>query len=1195
MNKEYTIPILWSKLIILICLLNILLPFSCFSQSGTISGSGTLTYNSDGSVTVNGTKIFTSHISTVNENVDNMLQMDIIRLFYSDTDLTGGIKARMNEGGKVTLSIYAYDSSSPSKKGGLLYRINSQKTSTGSFIGNPELVPSPLGEGMINSDLIKVLVAGCNTWIVNKTRVTGNINLFTSTIAYINGKVNPIIETPLNNELKGNNYKLTQPVILEISIQNATLMQQGIKCPGLVHQFDLADYFNPDKALSVRVKVNGIVAQTYKAGNVDPTPLNLRMGDQVTYDVTYQGIDTPIIEGTSGVWIARFAGDLMYYCTPSVKPGEFNPWIGYDSRVHNMQLRNYKGTPAFTLKVPNWSKTGNVWSWSWTMQRRMDANKRKYQVSHVWTKYKILKSGAKQRNNQREGLNIQFLEYWQNGGNSDFREYKGDAKYVMGFDDDELLYVNSQYHDAISHPPLSGGGIAKLDSIPSRGMPEGYDQLYDEMTGYPVQGFPLNMIVSAYKKNREWKLKGNGSYAGNYDGYEIQDLGTGENHPDGNGTGNNKAPGIVYIKAGGQVVTVKMNVTAPLVDDKGFYGALEGNRWPAYDERNMPYTLSGLQGLSIEELDKYSMVYEGSNAIGNLFSQIKNLRDLPSSEKSSIATSGKWTATFDNNYPNYSAITVFYQKTPTSEKVMIAGKELKSIFMLFLGESNLEGKGLGAKIWLNDFRDTKDSEYSILRRFGNKEKYMKPDTRTYTFPVGTTTTFQAWDGDPHLTYDPGVEWFLSSRTLAKRIPDNYLDGTAPEVISPYMKYYINGLEQTAGRRGKEFTYTWNTPGTYTLKMVYRIDEGLTSYQHKINIVNYPSAPKHLGKIAVRKLSLQETKWLGVSAPEDYRVFEVVDVYSKYMYKDGPRANSPYVNRWAGYNDYASNYEWNRSRAFFVDDFVNNYNNLDWFWSYWALHYSSNWRDKLANGLPSYVGNNQVTRVITTELDKFADPITNLFKGITQAKWQYTVPLVSFCDFQGDRMRTNPSCLYDLKYMWNNNDGAFTGNVILPDDPSKIQAPDISDEQKNKMEFYYDLKSGKKTILEIKGLSSLYVNVRNVYEGKDTFIAEMNYTPSKRFASVATDTRPESMTENIKVSPNLLKNNEDMNIQIYSIEEQVVNLLISDLSGKMVVEYNYNIPAGYSNRVYNVGQLSSGLYIVKITTNDKSITEKIIVE
>lgn len=1166
-----------------------------FSQSGTITGSGTVTYNADGSVRITGSKTFTSHISARDESIDNMPQIDLISLYYEDADLTGGIKANVNTSGNVTLSVYSCTNTVPPAKGPLLYKKQLTSSSPSVWGGSPVSMPWPGGTGTVKSDQIKALAYLCTTWLVNKSRSPNPLNLFTSTMAYIHREVNPLIESNLNNYIKGNNYKPLQPVIIEVSAKDATIMKNGIKFPGMVGDFDLANYFDSSKAMSVTIKVNGVAKGTYNAGNKNPTPVNCKMGDLITFDVTYRGSGKPTIEGVAGTWTARFAGDLMYYCTPSVTPGEFNPWIGYDSRVHNMQLRRYKGDPDFQLKVPDWNhSTGNLYTWSWTAQRRTDANKVKYQPSHVWIKYKTLASGAKQRNNQREGLNMQFLEYWQGGGKSDFRTYQGDAEYMMGFDDDELFYLNSQYHDAIHHPPL--GGIAKLDSIPSRGMPEGYDQLYDELTGYPSQGFPLNTIVSAYKKNREWVLNHNGDYDEKYNGYEIQDLGTDENHPDGTATGNNKAPGIIYIRGGSQVVTIKLNTSAPVANDLGFYGLLEGNRWPAYYEMGVPYTLKGLTGLSVAELDKFSMVYEGSDALGNLNSQVKLLKDLSQSEKTSISSTGRWTAVFDNTFPTYSSVTVYYQNSPTSKKVMIAGKELKPLFMLFLGEKNLEGKGLGAKIWLNDFRLASTSEYTVKRKFGNIDKYMKPNVREYTFPVGTTTTFEAWDGDPHLMYDPGIEWFLSSRTLAKRIPDSYLDGTAPGVVSPYLKYYINGQEQTAGRSGKNFTYTWNTPGTYTLKVVYRIEGGLTSYQHQIKIINHPSQPEAKGRINWRNLTPQERKFLGISVAgaETVRMFEVLDVYSQYMYKDGPRANTPYVNRWADYNDYASQYEWNRNCSPYQTDFINSYNNRDWYWHYWALHYSSNWRDKFPTGLPPYVGDNQVTRVLTTELDVFSTEIAALFRPLTQAKWQYTVPLVSFTDYQGDRMRTNPSCLYDLNYFWNNNNGAFSGNPILPDDPSKIQAPDITDEQKDRMELYYDLKSGRKIVLPVSREEGFYVSVRNVFGQTDRFIAQTSYNSSLPI-SRSVDINELSLNDSLRILPNPVEKDGQLNVQTYTHLSGCLKAELLTSTGQRIKNWEYNYPAGGGCLICDLSGISAGMYVMVVQLQDQVVSQKIIIK
>lgn len=1072
------------------------------AQSGTITGTGTITYLENGATKVDGDKLFTSYVAMDRKDALKMVTLDALSLFSISADLTGGIKAQVGADGFVQLIVYAYSENTRDRKGNIIYSMTLTKSSS-TYGGVPKQVPC-FGR-YASSDDIVALLQGADTYFIDPSKVSKriNTNLFKTSLVYYFDKVPPDFPNDYYSAVKGNNYSPEQPIIVEVAVKNSTVDPNGIKIPGLFEEFDLANYFDPNRDLTVSFFLNGKLVQTNKSGNVNPTIIGATMGDSISYEVTYNGTKPPRVEGIPSVWIARFAGDLMYYCSPNTNPGEFNPWIGYDSRVHNMQLRRYDGDPNFTLKVADWERSGNVWSWGTVAQRRMDARKDKYQAAYTWIKYKTLKSGAKQRNNQREGLNIQFLDYWQNGLNSNYNQYRGVTKYIMGFDDDELFYLNSQHYDAKLFPPGPGGGIAKLDSIPSRGMPEGYEQIYDIRTGYPTQGFPLNIIVSAYKMNREINLNRNTSYHTNYDGYEIQDNGTSEKYPLGDGTGNVAQPGVIKFHAGNKVVEFRLTVVAPLTTDKGMYGSLIGNMWPGYYEKENKYTLIGLKGKSIEELNKYSMTYEGTDALGNISRQIVNLKELSQQEKLNISNNGEWTASFDNTNPTYACVSAFYQRTPTSSKVIIAGKELKSIFLLFFGESNLEGKGLGAKIWLNDFRSKKYGDFTVPRKFGNETKYMTPFVRTYTFHTNTTTTFEAWDGDPHLFYDPGVEWFLSSRTLAERIPDSYLDGTAPGVTTPYLKYYINGVEQKSGRSGKKFTYTWKTPGEYVLRVEYRSAGNLTAYQHKIVIIDYPPLQKLdvMAKIVPLKLTANEATWFNIKNPDDYRIFEVQDVYSDYEYKSGPRACVPYINRWADHNDYASRYAWTVKNAPEQTGYLINYSDLDWFWKYWALHYSSNWRDNLPNGLPPYVPNDLVTRIIGSELDKFATPISRLFDRVQYAKWQYTVPLVSYTDFQGNRMRTNPSCIYDINYMWNNAVGAFSGQPVLPPSSSYIQAPDITDDQKDRQDLYCDLKSGRKILVYVKG-QEFTVGVTNAYLARnmitgetiktDTFISDYHY-------------------------------------------------------------------------------------------------------
>ncbi len=174
------------------------------------------------------------------------------------------------------------------------------------------------------------------------------------------------------------------------------------------------------------------------------------------------------------------------------------------------------------------------------------------------------------------------------------------------------------------------------------------------------------------------------------------------------------------------------------------------------------------------------------------------------------------------------------------------------------------------------------------------------------------------------------------------------------------------------------------------------------------------------------------------------------------------------------------------------NFVNHYDFTTWFWDNWALHYSSNWRDKNPDGLPNYVPNNAVTRVNDLELDIFSDYIkAHLFTPTPVANWQSVVPLVSYTDYQGNRLRTNPSCIYDIHAVWDNQTGAFSGKPKIPSDPAAIQAPDISDDDKDRQELYHDLKSNRKFLLT-KATQTSYLAVYNVApKGGETFIAVKN--------------------------------------------------------------------------------------------------------
>lgn len=1080
------------KSLFLILLWLVLLPPKSFAQQGTITGTGTVFF-AGSLVKVSGQKTFTSYINK--DNVADMVQLDAIRLFNMNADLGGHIIPG-HSGGEIEFTIFAFDSTLPASgyKGAILYKLIYKDDQV-----NPSLIPSPFNPTVsIKSTDMKLLLYGAKTNLAKQGTISTNLSK--TTLAYIKQQV--LVgydkENPLVDLLRGNNYLLTQPVIVEVKMKDAALSNyNGLKAPGLVQQFDLANYFDLENTggLKVEVFVNNRSKHTYSSKTPDAVIIDATMGDEIRFEVSpkYPTNNTPpIIEGIPDVWIARFAGDLMYYCSPSITPAEYKPWIGFDSKVHTLQMRRYPSN-SYKTKIRNWDIGLGSTSWTWeiTASRKMDANIVKQDSLNIWRKWQGAngvddKKGI-QRNDQREGLNIQFLNYWQGGLRSFFDNYAtNNSKYFMGFDSDALLYLNTnKYNTKLNPPPFyPNGGVLKLDVLPWRYMPEGKDQIVDVTTGYPAQGFTPGIMVQAYQANRE-ALDGNTKYNTfkRYNGYEIQDKGTDYVHPDGTGTGNKAAPGAVTVRKDNMVVRFKMNVKAPFNDSKGFYGSITGETWPAYFEKNIPYTLSGLEGLSDLELDKFVLEYSGTNTNGDIAGiQTKRLSDLTTPEKQSIKNTGKWTVLFNNEAPVYSCITAYYQRVQNSERAMIAGKELKSLYLLFFGDKNLgEAKGgLGANTWWNDYRTKEDAAqgYIVQKNMGGATNYIKPIVKSYVYKKGSTTIFTAWDGDPHMFMET-PEFYLSSRTKAKRITDNYLDGKKDSLVAPYLQFYINGvLQPKTLQNGKDITIRWDNVGDFELTVKYRNTEGnLTSLTNHIKIVDYEDPIK--GLIARRPLTVNEGTYLGITNHTSWDVLEVNDVLSRTKYIESARANGtpPGLNRWADFNDFKATYLWRNSdnaelkQPTEFQSKINTYLTTPptWFWNNWCLHYSSNWQDGDAEKVPPYVNNNTVLRITSNQLDLYNTYLSNhLFTPTPPAAWQRVMPLVSITDFQGYRMRYNPSCIYDLSATWNNMTGAFSGTAYYGTASDSL-APDISDTDKNRQEFYYKLK-GKEILIIPKATS-----------------------------------------------------------------------------------------------------------------------------
>ena len=182
----------------------------------------------------------------------------------------------------------------------------------------------------------------------------------------------------------------------------------------------------------------------------------------------------------------------------------------------------------------------------------MDPDVSNYVAPHTWCKEKytrkadqyttpceVLGLGPTQRNNQREGLNMELLHAWDNwqGDYAYEGHYSGDT-YIAGLDPDELVTFNDSLGDQVA--------LFKL--------PEGHEPWKVVPDGEGTSA--LNDVITAYQKHRE-KIDNDRHYDVPYTGYELQDVGTSPQHPNGTGA-YTYLPGTITLSQGDKAINFKV-------------------------------------------------------------------------------------------------------------------------------------------------------------------------------------------------------------------------------------------------------------------------------------------------------------------------------------------------------------------------------------------------------------------------------------------------------------------------------------------------------------------------------------------------------------------------------------------------------------------------------------------------------------
>lgn len=837
----------------------------------------------------------------------------------------------------------------------------------------------------------------------------------------------------------------------------------------------------------------------------------------------------PSLSGFPYAWRAFFGGEVTYQCESSIQPGGWRPWLGYDSQVHGLAVRKYPN--GYHKKFNPWEAhlanngTHVVYRWATRVTRRMavDALDPMQSPEHVWNKQKT--SPVTQRNNQKEGLNMEIMKLLRDhsqasGSTPDFAVYSG-PEFLSGFDPDEFLYI---------HNPQSGAvdGIYKIYDEPWKTVPEG------------EANNPINDLVSAYVKNRMWHIDSVDyrtvhHYGSDYqaDSYEIQDISTSVDNPDGNGSGNRTAPGLIRITPPSAIAkttvasaTIRLNATPALNPDEGFYGCISGAVFsPSQWEAGVPYTASGLLE---DEIDNYAIVLTKEDHFGRR-SQIEYKSvNAPQHIRDIITASGNWTILVPSFAGfGYYSIELWHKKNDYWTR--IGGRELVPDSLRFYsvpgslgpnggfaGVDLKESPGDALYVYIEEYLDEQNADWADWHVNG---RYAKFRSRDYVVKVGETLTFEVQDADPHLFAHRGTEWYLSERRQAKQLQEDYLEGTIRHYMEAIRENGQTIKDRVVDGRGSRISHTFNTAGRFQLMATYR---GVSKVAHQITVIDPQERSEGMqADVSSRALSEKEFNWLrasglsiGAGEEANWKLLSIEDLYSKYRYVDGPRAhsNARQNNRFHPGNNYADAYRWKLtthtgSAAVYEDydladtshapnglrNILLNFNDADgWRPSIYLRHTSET--NEEGEPLPNDINGSSVA-----SFENLAEAHKQRVRDIMAAApeaWQIRLPWISFVkdpspyetdDFYSYRTRTNIKPIYDTSSLFNPQTGIFSGNPttqVRADSTSEellnlgVYLHLIDDDLKLKRRFMQDLCTGRSIIVPANIKQAKVSNVKD---------------------------------------------------------------------------------------------------------------------
>lgn len=663
------------------------------------------------------------------------------------------------------------------------------------------------------------------------------------------------------------------------------------------------------------------------------------------------------LEGLTDLAIKRYAGESLFMSN-AVKHGAHKPFLFYDSNVHGIKMRSYPESWANgNHKYPTFSENQGEYTLSWIANTRRDPlynnstgnnnvslsaykDKNDFSLGNLPgfpNKNKF--SGDteyldKQRNNQKEGLNVEIL-----------KAYEENKKGVAGLDPDELIYKNfAQSKISGENIPsntnftyVTGDEWKKLESNHPGDINYSLQQSVNKIGEFIDPNEYYNFKLTEIMDKNLYIHKNSTESIDNktFDYSIVQPM------------FNNKRPIVYSPSANNKPIfhnstelklintvtnsTQKINIAvlSPLEGKKhgvaynqltedhrtdpkiNFYGIIEGPTFVARHQKNVIYTVDNLPNFN-DVPGKFELVYTNEDSNGFITTQRKQV--YHGNNSFSIDEFGGG---------GYHEITLQYTRNKTKgTPVIIAGKELIDVDLRFIfapNENNSDDFSYNAQVIFNASNvGVFKGKVKLSEQKGNGNRWflssqsdkMQNDdyglnhgyedhnvVRTYVLSEQESVTLSVLDADPHSFTHYQPDWYLSERRLSKRITDNELKNVSGYSYIKWSK--ATNLEFTDAQQistGKHCFFDPPNVGTYYVKAEFnntnkiivkinvrntnnKVDQIISTAGHNLGVVN--SYPLNDNQFAV--LKLLKGNLMGSTTKDDYKILAIQDILSTYTY------------------------------------------------------------------------------------------------------------------------------------------------------------------------------------------------------------------------------------------------------------------------------------------------------------------------